>query len=57
MNLKELQDKSDRTKKRIIIGVAIVLILLFGIWWFKSTRQHLQEVKQEGVKVNFPVSK
>lgn len=56
MNLKELQEKPDSTKKKIIIGVAIVLILILGTWWVKNTVNHLKQTKQEGIDIDFPTT-
>lgn len=54
MDLEELQEKPDSTKKKIIIGVAIILILILGTWWVMNTKQHLEKVKEEGIEINFP---
>jgi len=56
MNLKDLQEKPESTKKKIIIGVAIVLVLILSIWWFQDTRQHLKEVQQEGIDIELPAT-
>ena len=56
MSLQDLQEKPDSTKKKIIIGVAIVLILILGAWWVKSTLGHFEKVQQEGIDVEFPTS-
>lgn len=56
MSLKELQEKPDSTKKKIIIGVAIVLILILGTWWVKSTLKHLKQTEQQGIEVEFPTT-
>ena len=56
MNLKDLQEKPESTKKKIIIGVAIVLVLILGVWWFQDTRQHLKEVQQEGIDIELPAT-
>ncbi len=54
MDLEELQEKPDSTKRKIIIGVAIILILILGTWWVMDTKQHLEKVKEEGIEINFP---
>lgn len=54
MKLEELQQKPDSTKRKILIGVAIVLILILGTWWVMNTRQHLKEVEREGIEIDFP---
>lgn len=54
MNLKELQEKPESTKKKIIITVAAILTLILGFWWFRNTRQHLQNMQQEELEVEFP---
>jgi len=52
--LEELREKSEDEKKKILIGVALILILILGFWWLQNTKKHLREVKQEGIDIELP---
>ncbi|MEF8846927.1 MAG: hypothetical protein V5A57_00625 [Candidatus Paceibacterota bacterium] len=56
MDLEELQEKPDSTKKKIIIAIAVVLILILGAWWVKDTINHLKQTQREGIDIEFPAS-
>jgi len=52
--LEKLRNKPPATKRKIIIGIAIILILFFGLLWYKDTIKHIRRMKQENLEFPGP---